>query len=157
MFLRQVEANWEKDLFNESNLKEALDIKEKENMELKNKLESMTMFIQILELDLVHKETYPWNEEAFGKLSQDNKLLLKNYEHALVLKNMNAINEEDFIKFSKKSGLWSALYAYEIALYNYEKMRRPVSQYSPPKPKIQFPLCGSCGFAIINGYCKCSN
>lgn len=133
-----------------NDLRKNIAEKEKENEIIMKELESSTMYAEILELDLIHKDSYQWNEIALNDISKENRSILKKYERAIMLKKLNIVSDNKFNEFTKISGLW-------IALYNYEKMQNKKPMYTNEKPHIEVERCGSCGMAIVNGYCKCSN
>lgn len=133
-----------------STLKKTLAEKEKEIISIKKQMECLAMYSEILELDLMHKDAYSWNEEALNKLSKENRTILKKYEHVITLRKLNLITVEKFHEFTGISGLL-------IALYNYEKVLHPKSLYSNDGPRFGIEICHSCGMAYVNGHCGCSN
>jgi uncharacterized protein YifE (UPF0438 family) len=133
-----------------ADLEQMAEQNEQKINKLDKQLTSLEKFVEILELDLKHKEAYVWNEEALAKLSEDNKLVLKLFERALVLKEMSVVTQEQFDKFAEVSDLWKAL-------HNYKKVQHPQTTYSSSTPRVRLDICSSCGGAVIDGHCKCSN
>ena len=133
-----------------SQLKQTLADKEKENILIKKQLESISMYSEMLEIDLMHKEAYPWDESALSKVTEEDRSILKRYERAIVLRSLNLVTEIKFNEFTKISGLFDALCNYNNKLHP-----EPVHYYK--NRRIELEICGSCGMAVYNGYCKCSN
>lgn len=92
----------------------------------------------------------PWDKAILDALPADNRQSLLPLSMLFILRNLEMISGDEFETLAKVSGAW-------MAIHNYEKLGKPVSALPPHRPTPQFDICASCGAAILNGYCRCSD
>ena len=92
-----------------------------------------------------------FDEKILIKMNHEEHELIDRYGYLCELSTRSLIDSNNFNELKVSTGLWKAL-------HNYDKIKagpQPISgsRVFTPKPT----LCGSCGGAVFNGLCRCSN
>lgn len=98
------------------------------------------------------KEEKPYfSTEILKKMSKENAYILSRYGYLCNLNDSGKINAKAFDDFKASSELW-------IAIHNYEKLKNgPQQTHGQDYKRPAIEICSSCGGAVMNGHCKCSN
>ena len=92
-----------------------------------------------------------FSSDVLDKMTQENAQMLRRYGYLCELNDSGKIDKAAFDDFKASSGMW-------VAIHNYEKIKsgpQPINTPDHPKPVVE--LCSSCGGAVINGHCRCSD
>ena len=92
-----------------------------------------------------------FSSDVLEKMTRENALILRRYGYLCELSDSGKIDQVAFNEFKASSGMW-------VAIHNYEKIKsgpKPIQVPDHPRPSVA--LCSSCGGAVINGYCRCSD
>jgi|26BtaG_2_1085354.scaffolds.fasta_scaffold02814_6 hypothetical protein len=92
-----------------------------------------------------------FSSDVLDRMTQENSHMLRRFGYLCELDDSGKIDQSAFNDFKASSGMW-------VAIHNYEKIKSgPQPVHVPDHPRPVAELCSSCGGAVINGYCRCSN
>lgn len=92
-----------------------------------------------------------FSSEVLDKMTQENAFMLRRYGYLCELNDSGKLDQAAFDQFKASSGMW-------VAIHNYEKLKTgPLLLHVPDRPRPVVQLCSSCGGAVINSHCRCSD